>query len=64
MKVLIIYNDENYLVPLKNDGPIDYDRLVDLVNRGRWPDEFQDKDSIIEQSKIIDYFTDESELIS
>ena len=52
------------LVPLKNNGPIDYDRLVDLVNRGRWPDEFQDKDSIIEQSKIIDYFTDESELIS
>lgn len=64
LKVLVTYNDETYLIPVKHKGSIDYDYLFSVVNRGRWPDECHDKDWIISRSKVIAYFTDESELIN
>ena len=63
MKALVTYNEQKFLVPVINKDAIDYDRLFDLVNRGRWPDECHDKDWIVSRSKIVAFFTDESALI-
>ncbi len=63
MKALVIYNEEKFLVPVKNKDSIDYNNLFALVNHGKWPDECHDKDYIISRSEIVAYFTDESELI-
>lgn len=62
MKALVTYDDENYLIPV--DGNLDYDKLFDLVNADRWPDECHYKEWIVERSKVIAFFTDESQLTS
>lgn len=64
MKILVKYNDTLYLVGVKEDREIDYDQIFHTINEGRWPDECHDKEWIVERSKIIACFTDESTLIS
>jgi len=64
MKAIVKYNDKVYLMKLAEDYKIDYDRLFDAVNEGRWPDECHYKEWIIERSEIVAYFTDESALVS
>lgn len=63
MKVLVSYHDNLYLIRSDDSREVDYDRLFDVINDGRWPDECQPKEWIIRDSKIIGYFTDESRLI-
>ena len=63
MKVLVVYDEKNYLVPVGEDKKVDYDRLFDIVNKGRWPDECHDKDWIIDRSRVIAFLTDDSKLI-
>jgi hypothetical protein len=64
MKALVTYDDKSYLVPIENDRVIDYNWLFDLVNSGRYPDECHYKEWIVQRSKVIAFFTDESQLIS
>jgi hypothetical protein len=63
LKVLVVYDEKNYLVPVGEDKKVDYDRLFDIVNKGRWPDECHDKDWIIDRSEVIAFLTDDSDLI-
>lgn len=64
MKAIVKYNDKVYLMKLDEDYKINYDRLFDVVNEGRWPDECHYKEWITERSEIVAYFTDESALVS
>lgn len=63
MKALVKYADKLYLVRVK-EKKVDYDKLFDIVNKGRWPDECHYKEWIVERSQIIAFMTDESEFAS
>ncbi len=60
MKVLVKYADNLYLVRVE-EKKVDYDKLFNIINEGRWPDECHYKEWIVERSKVIAYMTDESE---
>jgi hypothetical protein len=38
-------------------------QVYEKVNEPRWPDEYQSMGSIVNDHKILAYFTDESELV-
>lgn len=64
MKVLVKYDDKVYLVDDDHDNDYDLTDLWDQVNKCRYSDEFQDKDEIHDNTEVICFMTDDSEIIS
>lgn len=64
MKVLVSYDDTLYLVNTDtSQNTYDIDELFNTVNSNHWPDECQDRKSIMQYTRIIAFFSDESQLI-
>jgi hypothetical protein len=61
MKALVMHEEEPYLVSMSGDM-VDYEQLFYFVNDGRWPDECYSMESVVENSKVIAFLTDESQV--
>jgi hypothetical protein len=63
MKVLVEYDCNHYLVHADHRKEPDLMQVYEKVNEPRWPDEYQSMRSIVNDHKVLAYFTDESELV-
>lgn len=63
MKILVEYDDQLYLVKSETKD-LDFDKLFDIVNEGRYPDECQLIKHIEKYANKIAYMTDESEFLT